>query len=157
MQLPLFQKLSSWHSRIIFEISDLWMCSFDFGQKTDSARKVTWWRDWNHQKSICSVFPRGGQGGLFTLVTQRAFFPAASTVQWPVSASAFQLWTMDGLNQEKNHRWRSRVIQWLVSMKQIPGQNALLLRSHFLSYVQSLSMQSLSLQWHSLPLPTWSS
>lgn len=32
MRLPLFQKLSSWHSRIIFEISDLWMCSFDFGQ-----------------------------------------------------------------------------------------------------------------------------
>lgn len=59
-------------------------------------------------------------------------------------------------NQEKNHRWRSRVIQWLVSMKQISGQNALLLRSHFLSYFQSLSMQSLSLQWHSLPLPTWS-
>ena len=82
---------------------------------------------------------------------------AASTEQWPVSASVFQLWTLDGLRQEKNHSWRSRVIQWLVSMKQMSGQNALLLRPHFLSYFQPLSMQSLSLQWHSLPLPTWSS
>lgn len=30
--VPLFQKLSSWHSRIILAISPLWMCSFDLGQ-----------------------------------------------------------------------------------------------------------------------------
>lgn len=32
VRVPLFQKLSSWHSLIILAISPLWMCSFDLGQ-----------------------------------------------------------------------------------------------------------------------------